>query len=85
MSATHYNSSSKGPVEIASMNLRHAENALGSLQRNRQDDSRDAEIEALSAHIAKLHEEYAEQQATGGGEDTLPAGAAFGDMEGVSL
>lgn len=85
MTATHYHSSSKGPVEISSMNLRHAENALGVLQRNRQDDSRDAEIEALSAHIAKLNEEYAQQQATGGGEDTLPAGASFGDLAEVTL
>lgn len=85
MTATHYNSSSKGLVEIASMNLRHAENALNSLQRNREDDSRDAEIQALQAHVAKLHEEYAEQQATGGGEDTLPAGASFGDLAEVSL
>ncbi|MGA0604918.1 hypothetical protein ACO2Q0_02875 [Phenylobacterium sp. VNQ135] len=85
MTATHYNSSSKGPVEISSMNLRHATNALFALQRNRQDDSRDAEIEALQAHVTKLSEEAVQQQATGGGEDTLPAGASFGDLAEVTL
>lgn len=85
MTTTHYNSSSKGPIEIASMNLRHATNALYALQRNRQDDSRDAEIAALQAHVAKLSEEHVQQQATGGGEDTLPAGSSFGDLEGVAL
>lgn len=76
-----YNSS-KGPVEISTMPLRYAQNALGKPQREREDDSRDAEIEALSAHVAKLQEEYAEQQATGG--DTQSAGA-FGDLQGVAL
>lgn len=78
-----YNSS-KGPVEIAGMPLRYATNALMKLQREREDDSRDAEIEALQAHVTRLSEEYVEQQATGG-TDTLPAGASFGDLEGVAL
>lgn len=56
---THYNGS-KGPIEIGTMPLRYASNALGKLQRERLDDSRDAEIEALSAHVAKLSEEMAE-------------------------
>lgn len=81
---TTYNSS-KGPVEIATMPLRYATNALMKLQRDREDESRDAEIAALQAHVTKLSEEYLEQQATGGGEDTQPAPAGFGDLEGVAL
>lgn len=48
--------SSKGPMEIASMPGRYASNALAKLQRDRMDDSRDAEIDALSAHVAALAE-----------------------------
>lgn len=81
---TIYNSS-KGPVEIGSMPLRYATNALHKLQREREDDSRDAEIEALQAHVTKLSEEHLESQATGGGEDTVPAGASFGDLAEVAL
>lgn len=53
---------SKGPVEISTMCLRHATNALYKLQRERDPDdtSRDAEIEALSAHVTKLSEEMLE-------------------------
>lgn len=83
MTATHYNSS-KGPKAIADMPLPYANNALLKLQRERQDDSRDAEIEALAAHVTRLSEEAAERAATGG-TDTLPAGASFGDLEGVQL
>lgn len=59
--ATHYESS-KGPVEIATMPLRYATNALHKLQRYRADDTRIGEIEALTAHVTKLSEEYLEQQ-----------------------
>lgn len=53
---THYQSS-KGPVEIATMPLRYASNALAKLQREREDDSRDIEIGALSAHVERLQSE----------------------------
>lgn len=79
-----YNSS-KGPVEIASMPLRYATNALFKLQRERGEVDRDAEIRALQAHVVRLSEEALQQQATGGGEDTLPAGASFGDLAEVTL
>lgn len=62
---THY-TSSKGPVEIASMPHPYASNALAKLQRERLDGSRDAEIAALSAHIERLNELHAEQQAQNG-------------------
>lgn len=42
------------------MPLRYASNALGKLQREREDDSRDEEIEALSAHVSKLSEQITE-------------------------
>lgn len=56
---THYQSS-KGPMEIASMPVRYAQNALAKLQREREDDSRDGEIKALSDHIAAAVEAEAE-------------------------
>lgn len=62
---THYNGS-KGPMEIAAMPLRYANNALTKLRYMREDDSRDAEIEALAAHVAKLSEEMAERMAAEG-------------------
>lgn len=52
--------SSKGPMEIASMPVRYAQNALDKLRREREDDSRDGEIDALSAHIAAAVEAEAE-------------------------
>lgn len=59
---THYQSS-KGPKLISDMPLPYAQNALGKLQRERVDASRDAEIEAIAAHVAKLSEEIAETPA----------------------
>lgn len=56
----HYNGS-RGPMEIASMPVPYAQNALAKLQRERTDDSRDAEIQALSDYIAAQVE--AEQEA----------------------
>ena len=56
---THY-ASSKGPVEIATMPLRYAQNAHDKLRRERINDSRDAEIAALADHIARVSEEIAQ-------------------------
>lgn len=64
--ATHY-ASSKGPVEIASMVRSYAFNALSKLERD--EPHRIEEIEALRAHVARLDEAYAEQQATGASEE----------------
>lgn len=55
---THYHSSSRGPVEIASMNYSHLLNARDKLARS--EPHRSAEIEAMSAHLAKLEAEQAE-------------------------
>jgi hypothetical protein len=52
--------SSKGPVEIDTMPLRYARNALDKLCRERADDTRDAEIDAISAHVEKLAAEHDE-------------------------
>lgn len=59
--ATIYQSS-KGAKEIASLPLPYAINAMEKLKRERVDASRDAEIEGLAAHVAKLSEEIAEAQ-----------------------
>lgn len=59
--ATHYNSSSRGPVEIASMRYEHALNARDKLERERTDESRDAEIAALAQHIAAIEATFEEQ------------------------
>lgn len=61
MTATVYQSS-KGPKAIADLPLPYAQNALAKLQRERVDASRDAEIEAIAAHVARLSEEIAEAQ-----------------------
>ena len=55
---THYRGS-KGAIEIGSMPLPYAQNALAKLQRE-GDGSRAAEIQALAAHVAKLQEEHVE-------------------------
>lgn len=57
MSATHYNSSSRGPVEIATMRYEHALNARDKLAREDKDGERRAELEALNAHIASIEAE----------------------------
>jgi len=51
-------------MEIASMPLPYAQNALSKLQREREDDSRDAEIDALAAHIAAAAEAELESEAS---------------------
>lgn len=58
---------SKGPVEIARMATPHLRSALAKLQRERMDDSRDAEMAAMAESLAVRDAEYeAEQAATGG-------------------
>lgn len=47
--------SSKGTVEISTMPLSYAKNALGKLRRT--EPERIAEIEALAAHVEKLEAE----------------------------
>lgn len=64
---THY-IGSKGPVEITAMAYHHLVSAHAKLVRERLDDSRDAEIQAMAAHIAVLDAEYEAEQATAGGE-----------------
>lgn len=59
--ATHYQSSSKGAVEIATMRYEHALNARDKLVRERRDGARDAEIEALTKHIAEIEATFEEQ------------------------
>lgn len=57
MTATHYHSSSRGPVAIASMNYNHALNARDKLVREDKSGVRKAELDALNAHIASLEAE----------------------------
>lgn len=52
--------SSRGPIPVHTMPLPYAQNALKKLQRERKDASRDEEIEAIAAHVAKLQEEHLE-------------------------
>lgn len=58
---THYQSSSRGPVEIASMNYNHALNARDKLARElgADDHPRRGELDALNQHIANLETEQA--------------------------
>lgn len=65
---THYQSSSKGPVVIASMHYAHALNARDRLAREfgADDHPRRGELDALNAHIAGLEaEQAAEAQVNG--------------------
>lgn len=57
MAASHYNSGSRGLVEIASMNAAHLANAHGKLVRERVDESRDEEIAAMAERLAQLDAE----------------------------
>lgn len=56
MSATHYTSSSKGPVSIATMNYNHAINARDKLARElgADDHPRRPELDALNARVAEI-------------------------------
>ena len=76
MSVTHYNGS-KGPVEISTMPLRYASNALDKLVRERTSEVRDPEIAALTEHVARLQEEAAERLAAEGGD--------LSELEGLNL
>ena len=71
---THYHGS-KGPVEIAAMHYSHLASAHAKLVRERLDDSRDAEIAAMAADIARRDTEYEAEQAASGGGDTMAAGS----------
>lgn len=62
--------SSKGPVDISTMPLRYASNALGKLTRD--EPTRREEIEALEAHVAKLAEQD-DQPVAGIGDNGGPA------------
>ena len=67
--------SSKGPVEIDTMPLSYAKNALNKLRRT--EPERTAEIEALDAHVTKLAaaatEESLNPRAVIGAPARLPA------------
>lgn len=56
--------SSTGPKVIAEMNPHNLAAAHAKLLRDRTDDSRDAEIEAMGAALSALAEEEAEQAVT---------------------
>lgn len=51
MAATHYQSSSRGPLEIATMSDGHVQNALRVAER---DEHEPDVIEALRARVAEL-------------------------------
>ena len=78
MTITHYEGS-RGLVEIATMPLPYASNALAKLQR--EAPFRVAEIEALSAHVARLSEESAERQLN----TPEPEAAMSSEFDGISL
>jgi hypothetical protein len=58
MAATHYHSSSKGPVEIATMRFEHAQNAHAKLSREGGDPD---VIDALAQHIAAIESTFGEK------------------------
>lgn len=62
--------SSKGPVEISTMPLRYASNALAKLVRDEPD--RRSEIEALEVHVANMAEQR-EEPLAGMGDNGGPA------------
>lgn len=57
---THYNSASRGPVEIAQMHYAHLLNAHDRLAASREADLRQPEIAAMRAHLDKLEAEQPE-------------------------
>lgn len=61
--ATHYNSKSRGPVEIAAMNYNHLLNARDVLARS-GDDGRLDELAAINSRIDVLDAEFQAEQAT---------------------
>lgn len=56
---THYHSSSRGPVEIASMRYEHALNARDKLTRENGDP---AVIKALADHVASIEATFEESK-----------------------
>ena len=80
---THYNSASRGPIEIASMPFRHLQNAYDALCI--REPHRDAEIAAMRARLAELQAEYdaaeAAKAATPGADD-IEAALAGAALEG---
>lgn len=71
---TDYNGS-KGPTPIKGMAYNHLVSAHAKLLRDRLDDSRDLEIEAMAADIARRNIEYEAEQAASGGGDTMTGSA----------
>lgn len=53
--ASHYHSTSRGPVEIATMGYHHARNAHDKLLR--EEPHRQEEIRALALHLASLDQD----------------------------
>lgn len=58
---THYHSSRKGPIPIATMNYNHLTNARDVLVR-KADDKRQPELDALNARLAEI-DAMAEEEA----------------------
>lgn len=56
--ATHYHSTSRGAVEIASMRYEHAKNAHAKLTRERGDPD---VIEALARRVAEVEATFTDQ------------------------
>lgn len=56
---THYPSSSRGPVEIASMRYEHAQNAHAKLTREKGDPD---VIKALADHVASIEATFEESE-----------------------
>lgn len=73
---THYESSSRGKVEIAAMPLSFAKNSLNKLLRT--EPERKAEIDALQAHVDKLAAE-SEAKALSGEGDANPRAVIGGN------
>lgn len=66
--------SSKGPVEISTMPLRYASNALGKLRR--EEPGRAEEIEALAQHVSALEAQSEENPRAVIGDNNPPEGIA---------
>jgi len=69
--------SSKGDVEISTMPLRYASNALNKLRQ--AEPGRVAEIEALAAHVAAMEGETENPRATIGGNNPPPEPEAIAE------
>lgn len=75
--------SSKGPVEISTMPLRYANNALGKLRR--EEPGRAEEIDALAKHVATLEAEAPEDKPVAGMGDNNPPEEIKPDWEAVKV